>query len=106
MVVGTGGTMVELVNDRSVDLAPVSQEHATAMLRQTRLGKLLDGYRNLMPKTDLAQLATLLKNLSDLAMDLGDIIVACDLNPVLVKKSTGEIRVVDALMIARDLPTP
>ena len=59
-----------------------------------------------MPKTDLAQLATLLKNLSDLAMDLGDIIVACDLNPVLVKKSTGEIRVVDALMIARDLPTP
>ncbi len=101
MVVGTGGTMVELYADRAVDLAPVSADHAKAMVLQTRLGKLLDGYRNLLPKTDLAPLAAVLTGLSDLAMDLGDLIGACDLNPVLVKKGSGEVRVVDALMIAR-----
>lgn len=100
MIVGTGGTMVELVKDRAVELAPLSPAHATAMLRQTRLGQLLEGYRNLLPKTDLAPLAGVLAGLSDLAMDLGDLIAACDLNPVLVKKGSGEVRVVDALMIA------
>ena len=101
MVVGTGGTLVELMDDRAVALAPLSGEEAKAMILQTRLGKLLDGYRNLMPKSDLGPLANLLKNLSDLALDLGDLIGACDLNPVLVKKGSGEIRVVDALMIMR-----
>jgi acyl-CoA synthetase (NDP forming) len=101
MVVGTGGTLVELMDDRAVALAPLSGEEAKAMILQTRLGKLLDGYRNLMPKSDLGPLANLLKNLSDLALDLGDLIGACDLNPVLVKKASGEIRVVDALMIMR-----
>ncbi|MGJ7505910.1 acetate--CoA ligase family protein [Variovorax sp. GT1P44] len=102
MVVGTGGTQVELMDDRAVALAPVSGDEAKAMILQTRLGKLLDGYRNLMPKTDLGPLSNLLRNLSDLAMDLGDLIGACDLNPVLVKKGSGEIRVVDALMIMRN----
>jgi acetate---CoA ligase (ADP-forming) len=100
MVVGSGGTMVELAADRALGLAPLSIPDATQMILQTRLGKLLDGYRNLLPKTDLSQLAALLQNLSALAMDLGDLIKACDLNPVLIKKGTGEIRVVDALMIA------
>ncbi len=101
MVVGTGGTMVELHADRAVDLAPVPPDAAKAMVLQTRLGKLLDGYRNLLPKTDLAPLAGVVSSLSDLAMDLGDLIGACDLNPVLVKKGSGEVRVVDALMVMR-----
>jgi acetyltransferase len=101
VLVGTGGTMVELFSDRAARLAPLTQEESTAMVRQTRLGKLLAGYRNLLPPTDLAPLATLVRQLSELAADLGDLIVECDLNPVLVKQQTGELRVVDALMIAR-----
>jgi acyl-CoA synthetase (NDP forming) len=101
MVVGTGGTMVELMNDRALQLAPFSPDQAADLIRATRMGKLLDGYRNLMPRTDIAPLAALLSGLSDLASDLGDLVTACDLNPVLVKKTSGELRVVDALMIVR-----
>jgi acyl-CoA synthetase (NDP forming) len=102
MVIGTGGILVELYADRTVGLAPVSPAQATAMLLDTRLGKLISGYRQLLPKTDLAPLAALFSKLSDLALDLGDLIVACDLNPVLVRKVNGDVRVVDALMFVRD----
>ena len=33
-----------------------------------------------------------------IAADLGDLVIACDLNPVLVRKQSGELRLVDALM--------
>ncbi len=100
MVVGTGGTMVELHADRALGLAPLTWDDALAMVRATRLGKLLGGYRNLLPATDIAPLASLLAALSNLAADLGDLVPACDLNPVMIRKGTGELRVVDALMIA------
>ena len=64
----------------------------------TRLGKLLAGYRNLMPKTDISKLADLVVRTSLLAADLGDLVIACDLNPVLVRKQSGEVRLVDVLM--------
>ena len=102
MVVGTGGTMVEILADRAVGLAPLAADKARNKLLATRVGKLLSGYRNLLPETDLGPLTLLLKSVSEMAMDLGDRIVACDLNPVLVTKRTGEVRVVDALMLVRE----
>lgn len=69
------------------------------MLAQTKLARILGGYRNLMPETDIAPLADLVIGLSQLASDLDGILTACDLNPVLVRKGTGEVRIVDALCI-------
>ena len=99
--VGTGGTLVELLADRAVHLGPASPEDAERMIGGTRLGALLGGYRNLMPRTDIAPLAKLISNLSELAFDLSDKIIECDLNPALVRKGSGEVAVVDALMVAR-----
>jgi acetyltransferase len=101
VMVGTGGTMVELYADKAVGLASVERDEAPRMIASTRLGKLLAGYRNLMPETDTSQLAELVVNVSMLADDLGDIIAACDLNPVLIRKGSGEVRLVDALMLVR-----
>jgi acyl-CoA synthetase (NDP forming) len=100
VVVGTGGTMVELQADKAVRLAPIEIDEAKEMIAATRLGKLLAGYRNLMPKTDTSTLADLIVRTSMLAADLGDLVTACDLNPVLVRKGTGEARLVDALMFS------
>ena len=100
VVVGTGGTMVELQADKAVRLAPIEIDEAKEMIATTRLGKLLAGYRNLMPKTDTSTLADLVVRTSKLAADLGDLVTACDLNPVLVRKGTGEARLVDALMFS------
>jgi acyl-CoA synthetase (NDP forming) len=99
VAVGTGGTMVELAADRALGLAPLSIEDAEGMIRKTRLGRLLGGYRNLLPNTNLEPLARLVSDLSRLAADLGDTIAACDLNPVLVQKESGAVRVADVLVI-------
>ncbi|HXV63519.1 MAG TPA: acetate--CoA ligase family protein [Vicinamibacteria bacterium] len=99
VAVGTGGTMVELDADRALGLAPLSVKDTERMIRKTRLGRLLGGYRNLIPNTNLEPLARLVSDLSRLAADLGDTITACDLNPVLVQKGSGAVRVVDVLVI-------
>jgi acetyltransferase len=70
------------------------------MLASTRLGKTLDGYRNLIPRTDMTPLAALVANLSQLAADFADLVPECDLNPVLIRKGSGDVRVVDALFVA------
>jgi len=100
LTVGTGGTMVELQGDLCVDLCPLTSERAIEMIAATRLGAALGGYRSLIPRTDTSALARLAANLSELAADLSDHIAECDLNPVLVRKGTGEVRVVDALLVA------
>lgn len=98
VVVGTGGTMVELQADREVRLAPMEMDEAKEMIAKTRLGKLLAGYRNLMPETDMTGLADMVVRTSLLAADLGDLVTVCDFNPVLVRKQSGEVRLVDVLM--------
>ncbi len=100
LTIGTGGTMVELQADRSLELCPFTPARAGEMIGETRLGALLGGYRNLVPATDIGPLARLASNLSRLAADLGDLLGECDINPVLVAPGSGEVHVVDALIIA------
>ncbi|MGO4736744.1 acetate--CoA ligase family protein [Bosea sp. 2KB_26] len=101
VVLGSGGTLVELVADRAVALAPFNHEQAGTMLRRTKLDRILGGYRNLMPRTDTSQLVDLAVRLSQLASDFEDLLAACDLNPVLIRKGAGDVRVVDALFVRR-----
>ena len=74
------------------------------MIDETQLGKLLGGYRNLIPRTPLDALAKVVSRISQLAVDFSDGLSECDINPVLVRPGSGEIRVVDALFIARGRP--
>jgi acetate---CoA ligase (ADP-forming) len=99
-ILGSGGVLVELEADKALSLSPVSAAEAGAMLTATRLGKALDGYRNLIPRTDTTALAGLVANLSELAADFSALVPECDLNPVLIRKGSGEVRVVDALFVA------
>ncbi|MBW0004317.1 MAG: acetate--CoA ligase family protein [Hyphomicrobiales bacterium] len=100
VLIGSGGTLVELQADRAVGLSPLSHHEAKSMIRRTRLGALLGGYRNLIAKTDTGKLANLLSQLSKLALDLNEHLSECDLNPVLIQEGTGEVAVVDALLVA------
>ncbi|MCC6852696.1 MAG: acetate--CoA ligase family protein [Rubrivivax sp.] len=99
VVAGSGGTLVEVLGDRAARLAPFSVDEARRMIAQTKLARILGGYRNLMPPTDIGPLAGLVTRLSQLAADLDGVLAACDLNPVLVRKGRGEPRIVDALCI-------
>ncbi len=98
LIVGTGGTLVELHADRALGLAPLGHDEARDMIAETMLGKRLSGYRNLIPETDIAPLAALLVSLSNLAQDFGELIAECDLNPVMICKGNGECMIVDTLI--------
>jgi len=98
VIVGTGGTLVELYADRALGLAPLDHDEAQDMISSAQLGDRLNGYRNLIPETDTGPLVKLLVNLSNLTRDFGDLIAECDLNPVMIRKGTGECMVVDVLM--------
>lgn len=100
VVVGSGGTLVEVMADRAVKLAPFDADTAMAMLQGTKLAKVLGGYRNLIPQTDMSHLVDVTVKLSQLASDLDGAMVECDINPVVVRKGTGDVRIVDALCIS------
>ncbi len=102
VIVGTGGVLVELEDDRSVGLSPLSLGEALKMIGRTRLGRRIAGYRKLLPPTEPAGLADLLVRFSALAAAHCGAIAACDLNPVLIRKGSGEVRVADILMVAED----
>jgi acyl-CoA synthetase (NDP forming) len=103
LVVGIGGVLVELVKDSAFDLLPIDLARADAMIGETKLASLLEGYRG-APRADRQALAELLVKVSDFAARYGDDIEAIDLNPVAVLPEGKGVRVLDALVIPRKMP--
>lgn len=105
IVVGAGGTLVELESDRALGLAPFTAEEAGRIIANTKVGKLLSGYRHLVPETDTGPLSQLVSRLSLMADDCRHSLAACDLNPVMVQKQSGQVCTVDTLFVVnREFP--
>lgn len=99
IVAGTGGVLVEILDDTAAALAPFDDERALALVRSTRFATVAGGYRNLVEPTDLEPLARVISAFSRLAHDYADVIREVDLNPVLIEEGTGAPHVVDALVV-------
>jgi acyl-CoA synthetase (NDP forming) len=95
---GMGGVLVELFKDVSFAPATLDREQARAMVRATRAGAMLDGYRGRKPG-DVDALCDALVSLGRLARDLGDVIEAIDVNPLLVREQG--VVALDALVVLR-----
>ena len=95
VVVGVGGTLVELVADRTVALAPLDPPSATMLLERGRVGALLDGHRG-RPPADRAAVGRAISALSLVAHELGDHLEALEVNPLVCGRD-GVIGV-DALL--------
>ena len=80
---GMGGIYVEVLQDVSFRIAPLSVEDADEMIREIHSFPLLKGVRGEQP-TDLAALKEYLLRLSQLVTDFPDI-VELDINPLIVK---------------------
>jgi acyl-CoA synthetase (NDP forming) len=78
---GLGGVAVELFRDVSMNLLPLTREHACAMLRQIRGAPLLKGFRGRPPIDENAIVEGLLR-ISAIAEEYPEI-VEIDLNPVI-----------------------
>jgi len=82
LMVGAGGTAVEILADKALALPPIDDAQARALIGQTRISKLLAGYRG-ETAANIDALAAVLDALSAITIDLPDI-VELDINPLLV----------------------
>ncbi|MBV9835880.1 MAG: bifunctional acetate--CoA ligase family protein/GNAT family N-acetyltransferase [Alphaproteobacteria bacterium] len=78
---GSGGTAVEILRDKSLELPPLNDVLARRMIARTRVARLLSGYRE-RPPCDVAAVADTLVRLGELVADHAEI-VELDVNPLL-----------------------
>ncbi|PLC68191.1 acetyl-CoA synthetase [Vulcanisaeta sp. EB80] len=79
---GLGGVLVEVLQDVSFRIVPVSEEDARTMIREIRGYRLFNGYRN-MPARDEEAVVYIITRFSELLSDNPNIVEA-DLNPIII----------------------
>ena len=95
VLVGVGGSVVELVRDVAVAPAPVSRPVALDLLERIRGQALLRGYRG-APPVDREALADVIVRVSELLADQSHLIAEIDINPIICRGAS--IVAVDALI--------
>ena len=78
---GQGGTAVEIVRDKSLELPPLNTALARAQIERTRIAALLKGYRD-RPAADIDGVVNVLIALSRIAAEHAEV-TEIDINPLL-----------------------
>ena len=81
LLVGHGGTAVEVMKDKALALPPLNMHLASRMLAETRIYPLLQGYRG-QPGANLNAIKLCLLKVSQLIIDLPEV-AELDINPLL-----------------------
>ncbi|HSE91433.1 MAG TPA: acetate--CoA ligase family protein [Candidatus Binatia bacterium] len=97
IVCGFGGILVELLKDVAIGIPPVSHEHAHSLLQGLRGWTLLTGLRG-KPPADVDALCDAIVRVSQLAVSLGDQLLALDINPLVVHANNHGVVAVDVLV--------
>lgn len=82
LMVGAGGTAVEVLADRAIALPPIDHAEALALIDRTAIARRLRGFRN-VPPAAVDKVADVLDALAAMTIDLPDI-AELDINPLLV----------------------
>jgi acyl-CoA synthetase (NDP forming) len=99
VLVGAGGVLAELYGDVAIDMAPVTEAQALAMIERVKGLAIVRGYRNL-PPGDVAALARAVAALSRLALVRGRPVREAEINPIIVKREG--VVAVDALLVRKE----
>ncbi|MGO4129317.1 acetate--CoA ligase family protein [Inquilinus sp. YAF38] len=83
LVLGSGGTLVELVGDRRILLLPAGRAEITAAIRSLKIAKLLDGHRG-RPPGDLDAAVDAVLRVQGFALAQSDRLAELDVNPLIV----------------------
>lgn len=97
MTVGLGGIWAELMGDVSHAILPVDADMAESLLRKLRSFPLLSGFRGSSP-ADIEAASQAIASLSATVLTLGDRIVDCEVNPLLVLPRGKGALAADALI--------
>jgi acyl-CoA synthetase (NDP forming) len=101
IVVGGGGLNVELFKDVAIRLAPVTAEVAVEMIKSTKTGRLLEGWRG-RPKGDVATAAATIAAVSRFIADFRDKVLEVEINPLAVLEEGRGCRPLDCLIVKAD----
>ena len=81
ILLGVGGTGVEIYRDVTMRMAPLKPKDVAFMVRALKAHQLLEGYRGSEP-ISMSELTRTMVAFSDLVMDLEELIESIDLNPI------------------------
>ena len=95
IVIGSGGVLSEIYDDKSVRIAPVDFKEAKKMINEVKSLVTITGYRGL-PRADINILAKAIVDMSQLASIKA--IKEAEINPVLIKEGQEGIVAVDGLI--------
>lgn len=98
ILLGMGGTGVEIYQDTTLRMAPLAEKDVTSMVKNLKAHRLLEGYRGSEP-IHLERLTQTLTAFSRLLMDLQERIESVDLNPLMC--SAEKCVAVDARIILK-----
>lgn len=97
LMFGIGGILVELLEDVSFRIAPITEYDAKEMIREIKGFPLLDGFRG-RPKADIDAIVDTLMKISEFVMENEDV-YEMDLNPVFIYEDS--LVCVDARIILK-----
>lgn len=100
MTFGLGGIYVEMFQDVTRTMLPVSKAKAAQMIEALQSARLLTGYRG-QPRRDIAALAELVEKVSDYVVAHADTVEEMDLNPVWVGAEGEGAMALDAVIVER-----
>jgi acyl-CoA synthetase (NDP forming) len=98
LMLGAGGVLIEMMDDRAFALAPIDELEAERKLDGLKLRKLLDGVRG-QPAVHLPSLTGTIARFSAMLADLDGLIAEIDVNP-LIAGPKGCVAV-DALIVPK-----
>ncbi len=102
IVFGAGGTMIELLNDRAMELPPLNRFLARRLIERSRVAETLGEWRGAVA-VDMVALEQMLLRVSEMVCELPQL-REMDINPVIIDES-GAIAV-DARIVIDNAPQP
>jgi acyl-CoA synthetase (NDP forming) len=97
---GTGGVLIEALDDVALRPLPLRVGDAEAMIAETRAAILLGGFRG-RPPGDVGALTSALEAIGDFAWAERESLAELDVNPIVVRERGAGCVVVDALIVPR-----
>ena len=99
---GAGGTMIELINDRAMELPPLNQFLARRLIERSRVAETLGVWRG-APAVDMEALEQILLRVSEMVCELPQL-REMDINPIIVDES-GALAVDARIVIDNAAPS-
>ena len=95
VMIGSGGVMSEIFDDKSIRIAPVEMSDAMEMIKEVKSLIRVQGFRGL-PKADIKVLAQAIVQISQLASvrEIKD----AEINPIIIKEGQEGLVAVDGLI--------